>query len=135
MGTKGNDNNIKKKAFIDAYRKAFGNVTQACSLIQLSRKTYYEWLREDIDFKQEIQEIEPNEILVDFAENALIKKIQDGDTTAIIFTLKTKGKKRGYIERADIGLLNSDSTKPIIKFISKGKQETETDASDEVNGI
>ena len=37
---------------------------------------------------------------VDTAELALLKKVDEGDTTAIIFTLKTLGKDRGYIETA-----------------------------------
>lgn len=116
MKTKSDTFDIKKKAFIDAYRKSFGNITQACSLVDLSRNRYYEWLKEDAEFAQLIKEIEPNEILVDFAENALIKKINEGDTTAIIFTLKTKGKKRGYIEKSEVDIKSTEEVKPIILF-------------------
>jgi len=35
------------------------------------------------------------------AENKLASKVNDGDTTAIIFTLKTIGRERGYIERKE----------------------------------
>lgn len=42
------------------------------------------------------------ETRLDKAEKKLDKKIDEGDTTALIFFLKTKGKKRGYIERQEL---------------------------------
>lgn len=51
-------------------------------------------------FKKEVDDIQ--NIALDFAESQLHKQIQDGNTTATIFLLKTKGKKRGYIERQEI---------------------------------
>jgi len=40
-----------------------------------------------------------NETIGDLAESMLIKNIQSGDTTSIIFYLKTKAKNRGYVEK------------------------------------
>lgn len=53
------------------------------------------------------------EALLDVAESALIKNIQDGDNTAIIFYLKTQGKKRGYIEKTEVDqTINTIIVKP-----------------------
>lgn len=41
------------------------------------------------------------EKMIDVAEDALYKQIVNGDTTAIIFTLKTVGRDRGYVERRE----------------------------------
>jgi len=38
---------------------------------------------------------------IDYAETHLLKKINDGDTTALIFFLKCKAKNRGYVERQE----------------------------------
>ena len=40
--------------------------------------------------------------MVDIAESALLKNVLAGDNCAIIFTLKTIGKSRGYVERQEI---------------------------------
>ncbi len=49
---------------------------------------------------------------MDFAESQLYKQIKEGSTAATIFYLKTKGKKRGYIERQEIEHNGSVSVKP-----------------------
>lgn len=41
------------------------------------------------------------DIALDFAESELFKQIKEGNITGVIFFLKTKGKKRGYIERSE----------------------------------
>lgn len=43
-----------------------------------------------------------SESVIDLAESKLIENIQANDNTAILFYLKTKGKKRGYVERTEI---------------------------------
>ena len=90
-----------QKKFLEAYEKAFGNLTQACKAADINRGTYYSWRNNDPAFCERMAAMEPEEMFVDFAEHALAKKIQGGDTTAIIFALKTKGKKRGYIEKTE----------------------------------
>lgn len=90
----------KKKTFIEALRKNMGNVSKTCDQAKVGRTTFYDWKEADKEFKTEVENID--EYLLDFAENALYKQIKDGNTTATIFYLKTKGKKRGFIERQEV---------------------------------
>lgn len=94
------EGNIHKKAMIEALDKSLGVVTTACKKVGISRKTHYEWLKEDEKYKAAVEELA--DVALDFAESKLHKKIEGGDTTATIFYLKTKGKKRGYIEKQEI---------------------------------
>lgn len=89
-----------KKAIIEALEKSLGVVTTACKNVGIGRTTFYEWMKDDQEFEQEVNEIQ--NIALDFAESQLHKQIGDGSTAATIFYLKTKGKKRGYIERQEI---------------------------------
>ncbi len=120
--TKPNDIKVKKQKIIELYKLTFGNVTKSCEALHISRTTFYQWLKDDVDFKAEIENTSPDDLIVDFAEDALIGRIRAGDTTAIIFTLKTKGKKRGYVEKQEIGITPESSTKPTIIF---GDEEDE----------
>jgi len=101
MKTKVDNLDIKKKAFLDSYQKTLGNITLSCQIIGITRNAFYKWTKEK-EFKEAFDSIEPDELIIDLAESALLEKIKSGDTTAIIFTLKTKGKKRGYVEKQEI---------------------------------
>lgn len=89
-------NNKKKGIFLRALRETMGNITRACEKANIARGTYYLWMDNDLDFAQEVRNVEAE--CVDFAESKLKSLINDGNPTAIIFYLKTKGKDRGYIE-------------------------------------
>lgn len=111
------NSDIIKKAMIEALKKSLGIVSTACESCEISRQTHYRWLQEDEKYKEEVEDI--TEAAIDFVESKLYEKIDgiemakevDGDTvyytlppsdTAIIFYLKTKAKKRGYIEKSEI---------------------------------
>jgi len=89
-----------KKALIDALEKSLGVVTTACKIVGIDRTTFYRYLKDDQDFAKKVQEIE--NVTLDFVESQLHKQIKENSTAATIFFLKTKGKKRGYIERQEI---------------------------------
>lgn len=90
----------RKKQLIEALERSLGVVTTACKQVNVARSTYYKWMEEDKEFKREVDDIA--NIAIDFAESQLHKQIRDGNTSATIFYLKTKGKARGYVERQEI---------------------------------
>ena len=90
----------QKKDLLEALHKSLGVVTTACERTGIGRTTYYDWYRNDPEFKTQVDSLE--DVALDFTESKLHERIREGDTTAIIFHLKTRGKKRGYVERQEI---------------------------------
>ena len=90
----------KKKAMLSALEKTLGIVTEACKKSGVSRATHYRWMEEDEQYKKDVHSID--DVVLDFAESQLHTNIKKGSDTATIFFLKTKGKKRGYIEKQQI---------------------------------
>jgi len=97
----------KKEDFVKFYESSACNVSVTCKRIGISRNTFYEWCKQDDDFATRIKDEE--EALLDYAETMLFKGIKDGKTAELIFFLKTKGKKRGYIERQEITGADGDN--------------------------
>jgi hypothetical protein len=89
-----------KKAMLDALEKSLGVVTSAAKAVGVGRTTHYLWLQEDKEYKAAVEEL--SDVAIDFAESQLHKQIKEGNSTATIFFLKTKGKKRGYVERQEV---------------------------------
>lgn len=111
---------ITKRAMIEALEKSLGIVTTACKSVNIARQTHYEWMREDEVYKEAVEGIV--DIAIDFAESQLnqlmmgakhqvvtnkgeIVEIKDApNPSSVIFYLKTKGKKRGYVEKQEVEL-------------------------------
>ena len=89
-----------KKAMLDALEKSLGVVTSAAKTVGVGLTTHYLWMQEDKEYKAAVDEL--SDVAIDFAESQLHKQIKDGNSTATIFFLKTKGKKRGYVERQEV---------------------------------
>ena len=100
-----------KKALVEALEKSLGVVSTACKAAGISRDTHYRWLKEDPEYKAQVEEL--SEVALDFAESHLHNLIKDGNPAATIFFLKTKGKNRGYIERQEIAVAEK---KPLSWF-------------------
>ena len=91
---------ILKENLIKALEKSLGVVTNACKSAGCSRETFYKYCKEDAEFKERVEDI--SNVALDFVESRLHQQIKDDSTAATIFYLKTKGKKRGYVERQEI---------------------------------
>ena len=102
---------------LKALEQSLGVVTVACKKAEIPRSTFYKWINEDEDFAREVKDID--NIALDFAESQLHKQISDNSTSATIFYLKTKGKKRGYIERQEITGADGMPTNFQIEIIDK----------------
>lgn len=89
----------KKEQMLEALRKNGGNVKLSVEAVGIARRTHYEWMDKDADYKQAVEDVA--EGCLDIAENVLQTAIKNGDMTATIFYLKTKGKKRGYSEKIE----------------------------------
>lgn len=87
------------KELISVYEKKGCNVTATCKALGIDRTTFYNWRKRSERLDAMLEEVE--ESIIDFAESKLVEHIQEGDTTCLIFFLKTKGKKRGYVERVE----------------------------------
>lgn len=108
---------LKKNAMIEALEQSLGIVTTACKQVDIDRTTHYRWLKEDEEYKAKVEEL--SDVALDFAESQLFKQIKDGNTTATIFFLKTKGQRRGYIERYQV----EDTTQSeFLKFLESQRQ-------------
>ena len=89
-----------KKAMLEALEKSLGIVSTAAKVAGIDRSTHYAWLKADEEYKSAVNSIQDS--VLDFAESHLYKLVKEGNPAATIFFLKTKGKKRGYIERQEI---------------------------------
>lgn len=102
---------IKKRAMIQALEVSLGIVTTACKKVGINRDTHYEWMKRDEQYKADVESI--SDIALDFAESKLHEQINNGEVSSTIFYLKTKGKRRGYIERVEQDT-NISINKPFI---------------------
>lgn len=84
---------------IEAIRASSGIISLAAQKLRCSRQTVYDYKNKYPAIVAACEETE--EETLDLAEAVLKKQIQAENMTAVIFYLKTKGKKRGYTERVE----------------------------------
>tara|TARA_R110000751_G_scaffold102728_10_gene197786 strand:- start:5862 stop:6245 length:384 start_codon:yes stop_codon:yes gene_type:complete len=115
-----------KKAMLSSMEQSLGIVTSACKAVNISRDTHYRWMKEDEIYNESINSLD--EMALDFAESSLHRQIRDGITSATIFYLKCKGRKRGYIEKQEFQIetnkmpdFSEMSTEEMMAILKDGK--------------
>lgn len=114
--------NIQKRAMLEALEKSLGVVTTAAKSVGIDRSTHYKWMESDTDYKAAVESLA--DVALDFAESQLHKQIQNGEVSSTIFYLKTKGKKRGYVEKQEMDLNHSGGVQLIFEKAVKPDYET-----------
>lgn len=78
-----------------------------------ARKSIKKWIEESDELKELFEE--QRDSLVDEAEVQLRRAVKDGDMKAVIFTLRTLGRERGYTTRVELdGSLEHRGTVSIV---------------------
>lgn len=82
---------INKEKFLIHLKFSGGNIALACQNAKLSRTQVYEWLKADEKFNKEVLKLYKS--LQTFAECKLVKKVKEGDVSALK-SLLSKVKSR-----------------------------------------
>tara|TARA_R110002020_G_scaffold105699_1_gene246363 strand:- start:1292 stop:1639 length:348 start_codon:yes stop_codon:yes gene_type:complete len=98
-----NRTQIAKKQMLKALEKSLGVVTTALKATDLSRTNYYKWLKEDEEFKANVEEIE--NISKDFIKSKYYECVQDKVPSVVIHAAKTK---LGWNETNKVDLTSGD---------------------------
>lgn len=84
----------RQHLFIHAYITSNFNASEACRIICIPRQVYEDWYKNDPDFHDLFDGM--IQIKKDFFDGALVGKVKEGDTSAIIFANRTFNADRGY---------------------------------------
>lgn len=117
----------KKAMLIKALKQSLGLISPACEAAGISRQMFYIYMKDDPEFKREVEEID--DYVLDYVENQLFKKIKEGSEKSIHFHLRNKGKKRGYGDNLDITTNGKDITE--IKLIEIKNREDDDEKINE----
>jgi hypothetical protein len=101
---------------------SFGNVSNVATRLKVTRATVYSYMERWKTVEDAMMD-ERNSFL-DLCENKLASEVNKGNITAIIFALKTIGKSRGYIERAEV--INDGKMEIIVKYADRKRNDTDT---------
>lgn len=94
----------KRKFTITSFREAIkssnGIKSEVARKLKCSRQTVDNYLTKYPELQTEL--VHSREALIDLAESKLVKLVKKDNLTAILFTLETIGKNRGWTKRTEV---------------------------------
>jgi hypothetical protein len=115
MGMQDTEN--KKKALLNALHQTYGNILEACELIDIDRGTYYKWIKNDKDFEAKANEVHKSakKDKFEFIEAHFKRRVSEGSDACIIFGLKTLGREHGYTEHQEVAITELPKIEVVYK--------------------
>ena len=98
--TAGGEATYSEQDFAEALTRTHGVVLAAARALGCNPATVWRAIKRHPDLVRVREEAKVN--IIDLAERGLHGKVEEGNLTACIFTLKCLGKDRGYIERTEV---------------------------------
>lgn len=105
---------ISEDRFIEAIRLAHGMSSHIASRLGITRNAVNKRLRENPKLRE--AQIEEREKMIDVAETALYRKVEDGNLDAIKYFLSRAGKARGYTTKVEVDA-NVQSTGRVVLML------------------
>ncbi len=96
---KGKYRHYKTAEIVEALKATGGMVYMAARKLGCDPSTIHVRAKTSTEIREAIDNARGD--MLDMAEHELKKAVRVGDMTAVIFTLKTIGKHRGYVERVE----------------------------------
>lgn len=107
---KSNHRHYKAAEIVEALKATGGMVYMAARKLGCNPSTIHVRAKTSPEIQAAIDNARGD--MLDMAEHELKKAVRGGDMTAIIFTLKTIGKHRGYVERVEQKIENAKQYEP-----------------------
>jgi hypothetical protein len=126
---------VGMKRLRETIQACYGNVTQICQQLNISRQTFYNYVEDDESVA--VLWKESRDHIVETAESQLMRHVVDvndglGDLSAIKFVLETWGKSKGWTKRMELtgadgrGLFDVDLDDDVRAYLQRmGMDEAE----------
>jgi len=84
----------KKRIILYALKMCNGNVTNACAMVNITRKTFHNYKNDDPEFEDTYRDIKLG--VLDHVVDKLMLRIDQGSDSSIQFYLDRQGKSEGW---------------------------------------
>jgi hypothetical protein len=101
-------------------KSSSGNISYIARRLGVERQTVYNYIDKWVTVERAVKD--EREAMLDYTENQLLTQVREGNITAIIFTLKTLGKSRGYVERSELAGVE-DNPVSVMVYIPDNKRD------------